>query len=89
MTKEVSYTPILDDYPNPFTTYDLGTASALVCCGYNILKIDKSNPKKALFFFENSDDLVECTKMYWKNQLQVDALQHWNTLKNLKNQIYS
>lgn len=89
MTKEVSYTPILEDYPNPFSTFDLGTSVALVCAGYELLHIDKTNPKKALFLFENSDDLVECTRMYWKNELQVDALQYWNTLKNLKNQIYS
>lgn len=89
MTKEPSYVPFLDDYPNPFSSYDIGMCAGLVSLGYPLLHIDKTQGAKALFLFETSDELIESAQMYWRGELQVDALAYFNALKNIKNQLYS
>ncbi|HAZ28559.1 MAG TPA: hypothetical protein DCY48_02155 [Candidatus Magasanikbacteria bacterium] len=89
MKKEPSHVPFLADYPNPFSTYDLGACAGLVCAGYKLLGIDKGHGAKALFLFENSDEIIESAQMYWRGELQVDALAYFNALKNIKNQLYS
>ena len=89
MTKEHSHVPFLEDYPNPFSSYDIGMCAGLVSVGYQLLHIDKSKGAKALFLFENSDEIVESAQQYWRGELQVDALAYFNALKNIKNQLYS
>ena len=89
MIKEPSNVLFLDDYTNPFSTYDLGACAGLVSVGYPLLQIDRSKGPKALFLFENSDDVVESAQQYWRGELQVNALAYFNALKNIKNQLYS
>lgn len=89
MTKELSYAPFLKDYPNPFSSYDLGASAGLVCAGYKLLGIDKDQGAKALFLFENTEEVVEAAQMYWRGELQVNALAYFNALKTIKNQLYS
>ena len=89
MKKEPIYVPILNDYPTPFSTYDLGASAGLVSTGYSLIHIDKTKGLKALFLFENSDDVIEAAQMYWRGELQVDALAYFNALKNIKNRLYS
>ena len=89
MSKEPLYVPFLDDYPNPFSSYDIGMCAGLVSLGYSLLHIDKSRGVKALFLFETSDELIESAQMYWRGELQVDALAYFNALRSIKNQLYS
>ncbi len=89
MTKEPLYVSFLDDYPNPFSSYDIGMCAGLVSIGYTLLRVDKTHGAKALFLFENSDETIESAQMYWRGELQVDALAYFNALKNIKNQLYS
>jgi hypothetical protein len=44
----------LDDPSVVFTTYDLGVSTALLCAGFELLSVDKENPRKALFIFPES-----------------------------------
>ena len=89
MIKELSYVPILEDTSNIFSSYDLGCVCSLVALNYKLLRIDKTHGAKALFLFESSDDLVESAQMYWRGELQVNALKYFNALKNTKNRLYS
>lgn len=89
MTKELSYVPTLENCPNPFSSFDIGMTAGLVSAGYSLLYIDKSKGSKALFLFENDEDIIESAQMYWRGELQVDALAYFNALKNIKNQLYS
>ena len=44
-----------------WTTYDLGVSAALLCDGFKLLSIDKTNQKKALFVFRKEvgiDDVM-------------------------------
>lgn len=72
-----------------FSSYDLGLAASLVCNGFPVDFLDKSNPRKVEFYFQRADGLDQTIQMYWANQLQVPALSYFNALKMLKNRIYS
>lgn len=89
MSKELLYVPFLEDAPTPFSSFDLGLSAGLVSIGFPLLKIHKNSGGKALFLFEASDEILESAQMYWRGELQTDALTYFNALKNLKNQLYS
>jgi len=89
MRRTIKKVPFFDDYAPPFSSYDMGLCAGLVSIGYSLLRIDKSRGAKALFLFENSEEIIEAAQQYWRGELQVDALSYFNALKNVKNQLYS
>ena len=72
-----------------FDTYDLGCAAALISENFKLKKIDKSNPKRALFCFTYEPDIYKAVNDYFSSNFQVDALQFFNSIKTLKNILYS
>jgi hypothetical protein len=76
-----------------FNTYDLGLSSALVSLGYEIVAIDKTNPRKAQFVFKKQDaslgEIDEDIKRYWDGKLSIDARRLIDNMKMLKNRLYS
>ena len=73
----------------PYTTYDLGTASALLCSGFELLSLDKENPRKALFIFKRESDIEEIANLYFGDRLEVRGRSFFDSLKALKNKLYS
>jgi hypothetical protein len=59
MTKKLKNNPT-----HTFTTYDLGVSTALLCAGFELLSVDKENPKKALFIFRKEEDIEETANSY-------------------------
>ncbi len=72
-----------------FKTYDLGLASALITDSFKLLKLEKDNPKKILFCFQNELNIEQAVEDYFSCNFQVDAQTYWNNTKSLKNRIYS
>lgn len=72
-----------------YTTNDLSLAATLVAWGFQMLDMDKSNYKKALFVFENNENLSESIRSYWDNSKPVLPKILLGNLKDLKSQIYS
>ena len=72
-----------------FDTYDLGCAAALISENYKLNKIDKSNPKRALFCFSYELDIYKAVNDYFSSNFQVDALHYFNSIKTLKTLLYS
>lgn len=72
-----------------FSSYDLGLVSALVCLGYPIDYLDKSNPRKVEFFLVRQEGMEEAIQQFWAGQLHLPALGYFNSIKNLKNRIYA
>jgi hypothetical protein len=70
-------------------TYDLGLATALVTLGYNLLELDKSNPKKVRFIFADEKGIEKTMDKYWNDEVKLPALTLFNNQKTLKNRIYS
>lgn len=72
-----------------FSTFDLGLVASLISTGFPLLDLDKSNPKKVQFLFEDSNDIQAVIKDYWLDNLQVNARTYFDNLKAVKNRIYS
>ena len=72
-----------------FTTFDLGLASAIVSCGFDLQEIDRTDPRKALFVFPSSPKIDQLNADYCGSRLPVDARTFFNNTKMLKSQLYS
>lgn len=82
------YIPLDDSYV-VFTTYDLGVSTALLCTGFELLSVDKMNPRKALFVFKKEEDIEDIVDQYFSDRLEVKARSYFDHLKALKNMLYS
>lgn len=79
----------LNDSAVVFTTYDLNCSAALLCAGFELLSVSKGNPRKALFTFKRAAGMDEVVDLYWSDRLEVKARAYADTLKALKNRLYS
>lgn len=79
----------LQDPDFVFTTYDIGTSTALLCAGFELLSVDKANPRKALFIFKREDGIENVSTKYFSDKLEVKARSFFDHLKALKNKLYS
>lgn len=72
-----------------FTTYDIGVSTALLCAGFELLSVEKSNPRKALFIFRRKIGIDDIADKYFADSLEVKARSFFDNLKALKNKLYS
>ncbi|MFA4942070.1 MAG: DUF5659 domain-containing protein [Patescibacteria group bacterium] len=86
--EEYQYIP-LDDNDGYFYTYDLGCSSALITAGFELVSLDKVNPKKVQFIFSRTTGIEKAVNDYWADHLEVKARALFDNVKMLKNRIYS
>lgn len=72
-----------------YQSADLGLATALCCKGYNLYTLDKQDPRKVSFIFKRSFGIEEDADAYWSKDLEIKARDYFDTLRTLKNRIYS
>jgi hypothetical protein len=72
-----------------FKTHDLGLATALCCRNYELLSLDKQDPRKVSFIFKRELGIEEDADAYWSNELETKARNYFDNLRTLKNRIYS
>jgi hypothetical protein len=72
-----------------FITYDIGLAATLVTLGYNLVDVDKTNPRKSQFMFRRDEQIDKMVNKYWDNSLNLPARSLVDNLKMLKNRLYS
>ncbi|OGF30416.1 hypothetical protein A3H09_02095 [Candidatus Falkowbacteria bacterium RIFCSPLOWO2_12_FULL_45_13] len=72
-----------------YKTSDLALCAALCCNGYAVNNIDKKNPKRAIFWIKNNNNLDKIIKSYWSRELTVEPMAFFNILKELKARIYN
>jgi len=53
-------------------TPDTNLAATLLTLGYYIDGMDNSNPKKVIFYFVKTPQLVAHIEAYWKDELNVN-----------------
>jgi len=86
-------TKILKDNLNSqtayFSTFDLGCSAALISVGFELISLDKQNPRKVLFCFRKKAGLEEAINDYFAGKLLIDARSLFDNIKALKNRIYS
>lgn len=78
-----------ENYPDFLTTYDLGCSAALVSSGFELVSLDKSNPRKVQFIFKRKFGIEKVVDEYWADRLEVKARTFFDNTKMIKNRIYS
>ncbi len=71
-----------------YSTSDMSLA-AVLSLQFPIITVDRSNPRKALFFFSDTQQLQKITKKFWDNTLSVEPKAYFQSIKLLKSRIYS
>jgi len=72
-----------------WATFDLGCSAALISVGFDLVSLDKENPRKARFIFLNKKDIEGSANDYFSGKLKVNARTLFDNIKMLKNRIYS
>lgn len=72
-----------------FSTFDLAASAALLSAGFDLISLDKSNPRKVMFIFREQTGIQKVIEDYWANRLEVKARTFFDNIKMLKNRIYS
>lgn len=67
---------------------DLGLAAALVTSGFSVVELNRDNPRRTMFVFENSNSLDSCVDAYWSGELVLSAIRLLDQQKQLKSRIY-
>ena len=79
----------MNDQKTYFTTYDLNLSAVLVSKGFSLEKTEKKISGKALFSFAESKKLFIVIDQYWKDRLKISPQKLFNSLKAIKNRLYS
>lgn len=74
---------------NTFTTDNFQLASYLLSESCNLISTDKTNPKRAIFIFEDTERRKLLTKKFLSHQAQVEPHKFFSAQKDLKQMIYS
>lgn len=72
-----------------FSTDNFQLASYLLAEGCNLLLVNKENPRRALFMFEESKRRVDLTQIFLSYQAKVEPHRFFSAQKDLKQLIYS
>lgn len=67
---------------------DLGLAASLSAMGFEIVRVDKSNPKRVVFVFEKSTAVELAVNDFWSNKLLLPASSLLDHIRKLKFRIY-
>ena len=92
MTKKIQKSQqeeILGDYINYYYTFDLGSSAALISTGFELVSLDKQNPRKVQFIFRRETGIEKVVDNYWADRLEIKARTFFDNVKMLKNRIYS
>lgn len=74
---------------NNFSTFDLACSAALLSVGFDLVSLDKQNPRKVLFIFAKKAGIDQAVNDYFSGKLKVGARTLFDNIKMLKNRIYS
>ena len=72
-----------------YKTTDLGLTASLTASGFIIAYIDKSNPRRVVFLFDDTPELQEMVNRFWSLELKLPAAVLLEHIKLLKSRIYS
>lgn len=78
-----------DNLSAKFLTYDIGLAAALITLGYSLYKVDKIAEKKSQFIFTRDEHIDKMVNDYWDDKLTLPVRSFYDSLKMLKNRLYS
>lgn len=88
-TKKAGGLAPFEDSTNFFRSFDLGLSAALISVGFSLVSLDREDFRKVQFVFRRGDGMDDVIDAYWANRLEVKARTYFDTLKMLKNRLYS
>lgn len=71
-----------------YKTSDLGLVTTL-SLHFPVITIDRNNPNKVLFVFDQTSELNDFVNKYWRSEIVVEPQTFTNQIKNIKTRIYS
>ena len=72
-----------------YSTYDLGASAAMILLKHELIALDRSNPRKVKFIFKDDETIADDVNKYLLNGLTVKAREYFDTIKALKNRMFS
>jgi len=72
-----------------FTNRDLNLCATLTTLGFSIDHVDKSDPRKVVFYFVRTLELERSVELYWNDSLNCNPKTLLSNVKALKGRIYS
>jgi len=72
-----------------FIISDLGCAAALLTADFELLSLDRENPRRVKFVFRREAEIEKVADDFWNGCLKQKSRQFWDNIKNLKNRLYS
>ena len=87
--QEDDFTFVPLEEPDIWYTSDIGAAAAALCKSYELLSLNKENPRKVLFLFKKAKGLEEVASSYFDGTLTMSVRAFHDTLRALKNKLYS
>jgi hypothetical protein len=86
MTKKLSDNKKQGDI---YQSSDLALSAALISEGFDLVSIDKTDPKRCQFTFKKLAGIEQAADAYWSGRLRVSARLMFDNLKMLKSRLYS
>lgn len=71
-----------------YSTYDLGVCSVLVSSGFELVSLDRTDPRKIKFIFRKNPKIKELIEDYWTDRLEVRARTFFDNIRAIKNRIH-
>ena len=72
-----------------YDTSDIYLAVALFSVGHNLLRLDKTYPRRAVFIFEHDSTIEGHADLFFMNKLSHDIRSVLVNLKSLKDMLYA
>lgn len=85
MKTDLVYEQLLE---SSFETQDIQLASCLFALGASLTAIDRTNPNRCKFVFEDSIDLQKTVEAYWQRLLSIEPQTLLAALKAIKSRLY-
>ena len=72
-----------------FQSTDISLCACLLVFDFKVIDMDKSNPRRIVFFFKKTKEIENFSKKYYQHELQVEPMRFFQCLKELKARIYN
>ncbi len=71
-----------------FASQELSLVAALVSWGFPIFSVERSDPKRIIFAFDNSPELQDAVQDFWDDSGVVSPKKYFSALREIKSRIY-
>ena len=72
-----------------YRTHDLNIAALLMAEGFIIQDMLFNSKQRALFIFNDNEELQKIIKGYWDDTIKVSPQKIFSSLKNIKTRLYN